>query len=714
MNSYRDVTALVKPATVAVVGASARRSSQGNVVIQNLQGWGYKGRILPVHPSATEIDGLPAINAIADLPPATDTAVVAVPAADVLDTLRQLEAAGTRSAIVFANGFSAADEAAMRAFGETSRLAVHGPNCMGLVNYTDSVPLYPSRPSLRLKAGKVAIVAQSGSAAIAVMNSTTVGFSKIVTVGSEFQLATADYLHWLAGDDATQVVGVVAESIKDPVAFALAAESLHAAGKALVVLKVGTSEMGSAATQAHTGALVSSRDASDCFFSAADIATVDDYDELIASLECASVARRMVRHGRIAIAGISGGQTALACDVAAGRNVPLAVFSDATRARVIEALPGTPGHNPVDIGATVLAESRKTPDALRAILADPEVGALALLQDAQASLNPKTLENYMNHIGGYAAQGRASAKPVVMISPTSEATHDQIAEALAGSGVPIIRGLQEGFVAMRNLGKGHAGHAARWAEAHRRGRPLRNPAAAELRRELEASKGSLAPEVCFRILRNYDLPVVRSTVVKDRDEALRRAAEIGFPMVVKVASPQITHRSDVGGVVLGVRDADGLATAIANIARNVGAAAPHATIDGYELQEQITGDAEAVVGFADSAPFGTLMVVGTGGTQVELMDDRAVALAPVSGDEAKAMILQTRLGKLLDGYRNLMPKTDLGPLSNLLRNLSDLAMDLGDLIGACDLNPVLVKKGSGEIRVVDALMIMRNADAAPR
>jgi acyl-CoA synthetase (NDP forming) len=301
-----------------------------------------------------------------------------------------------------------------------------------------------------------------------------------------------------------------------------------------------------------------------------------------------------------------------------------------------------------------------------------------------------------------------------MISPTSEPTHDQIAEALAGAGVPVLRGLQEGFVAIRNLGCGHAGHAARWAEVHKPGRALRNPAAAELRRELAAASGSLASEFCFRILRSYDLPLVRSTVVKDGDEALRRAVEIGFPMVVKVASRQITHRSDVGGVVLGVRDPQGLADAIAAIARNVGAAAPHASIDGYELQEQITGDAEAVVGFADAAPFGTLMVVGTGGTLVELMDDRAVALAPLSGEEAKAMILQTRLGKLLDGYRNLMPKSDLGPLANLLKNLSDLALDLGDLIGACDLNPVLVKKASGEIRVVDALMIMRSpSDGTP-
>jgi acetate---CoA ligase (ADP-forming) len=705
MNVYRDVTALLKPDTVAILGASARRSSQGNIVIQNLQGWGFGGRILPIHPSAGEIDGLPVLNSIEALPSSVDTAVVAVPAADVLDILVRLERAGVRSANVFSNGFSAEHEAAIRDFGKSSRIAVHGPNCMGLVNYSDSIPLYPSRPSLRLKPGKVALVAQSGSAAISVMNTLTTGFSKIVTVGSEFQLTAADYLHWLADDHATQVVGVVAESINDPVGFASAVERLHAAGKSLIVLKVGTSPLGSAATQAHTGALIGNRDAFDSYFRECDIATVRDYDELIASMECAAIARRMAPHGRIGIAGISGGQTALACDVAASRDIPLAEFSDPIRARVQAALPATDGRNPVDIGATVQAEARNVPAALGAILDDTQVGALALLQDSQASLHPKTLENYLGHISRYATLGRDAKKPVVMISPTAEGVHADIVAALADSGVPVIRGLQEGLLAIRNLGLGNAGHAGAWAQAHKAGQAPRNPAASKLRRELVEATGSLAPELCFRILRTYGVPVVKAIVVANAQEATARAAEIGFPMVVKVASPQIAHRSDVGGVVLGVHDPDSLKDAIARIARNVDAAAPHAVINGYELQEQIAGDAEAVVGFAATAPLGSLMVVGSGGTMVELAADRALGLAPLSIPDATQMILQTRLGKLLDGYRNLLPKTDLSQLAALLQNLSALAMDLGDLIKACDLNPVLIKKGTGEIRVVDALMI---------
>jgi len=191
--------------------------------------------------------------------------------------------------------------------------------------------------------------------------------------------------------------------------------------------------------------------------------------------------------------------------------------------------------------------------------------------------------------------------------------------------------------------------------------------------------------------------------------ASARAGEVGFPMVVKVASRQINHRSDIGGVVLGVRDASALRDALATITRNVAQHAPQAVIDGFELQEQIAGDAEALIGFAQTPPLGTLMVVGTGGTMVELMNDRALQLAPFSPDQAADLIRATRMGKLLDGYRNLMPRTDITPLAALLSGLSDLASDLGDLVTACDLNPVLVKKTSGELRVVDALMIVRSA-----
>jgi acetyltransferase len=487
--------------------------------------------------------------------------------------------------------------------------------------------------------------------------------------------------------------------------FAEAVERIRVARKGLVVLKVGISEIGSAATKAHTGALITSRDAYDRFFAECGVAVVHDYDELIASMECFSQARPSGGKGGVAIVGISGGQTALACDIAEEAGITLARFETQTSDAVRSFLPGNSGENPIDIGATVQREERKIPEALRAVLADSSVGALALLQDAQISLNPYGLESYKEVIGIYGEVGKQAAKPVVVVSPTSESLHESIVTVLSEAGVPLLRGLHAGLIGIRNLAIGQIGEAGRWARVHGRNRPFYNSAADDLRQELCRVSGALPPELCVRVLKAYGLPFVRSVVVKDAGEAMQRAHEVGFPMAVKIASPDILHRSDVGGVLLGIGSRPELEKATARIAANVAAAAPQARIDGFELQEQFQADAEAMIGFAATPPFGSLVVVGTGGTMVELQADRAVRLAPIEIDDAAGMIEATRLGKLLAGYRNLMPETDTSKLADLLVRTSRLAADLGDLVTVCDLNPVLVRKGSGAVCLVDALML---------
>ena len=703
---FRDVTPLVQPRMVAVVGASARRVSQGNVVMANLREWGFPGRVIPVHPKAATIDGLPAVSSPDALPEATDLAVLAIPAASVGEALVGLERAGVRAAIVFANGFAREDENAVRSFAETSKIVIHGPNCMGLINVTDQVPLYPTRPSERLKPGSVALVAQSGSAAISIMNSMAVGFSKVITVGSEFQTSAADYVRWLAADADTSVIGVVTERIGHPVAFAEAVELAHAAGKAVVALKVGTSETGAAAAEAHTGALIGKRDAYDRYFAECDIATVRDYDELIASLECLAVGRRALKPGaRIAVVGISGGQTALACDVAEQASVPLARFGEATRSALKRFLPGATGENPVDIGATIHREDWQVKEAVAAVLNDEDVGGLALIQDAQSSLNPRSLESYKSILSCYSEAGQAAEKPVVLISPTAEALHETVTRQFASHGVPVVRGLREGFAAIDNLSKGEPGRAGAWADARKTdGRNLR-PEVGAVRREIDQTHGPLSAETCNRLLDLYGIPRVASIVVETEQEAIARAGEVGFPMVVKLVSKDVAHRSDVGGVVLGVDDADMLAEALASITADVKSRLPHTTIAGFELQEEIQGCMEAMAGFTRAPPFGALVAVGTGGTMVELDADRALGLSPLSVENAEQMIRDTRLGRLLAGYRNLIPKTRLRPLARLVADLSTLATDFDDTVTACDLNPVMVKKESGDVYVVDVLML---------
>jgi acetyltransferase len=550
--------------------------------------------------------------------------------------------------------------------------------------------------------GKVALIAQSGSAAISLMNSTAVGLSKVITMGSEFQVTAPDYMRWLAADEETEVIGIVLESIKSPTEFAAAADQIRAAGKSLVVLKVGRSDVGALAVQAHTGALISRKDAYDRFFEQCGIPVASDYEELIATVECFASCGGVASGSRVSVVGISGGETALACDLAWDLGIPIAEWSVETATRVRTALPGAAGRNPLDLGATVHHSLEQDTHAIDAILDDPAVDALLVIQDAQGSLTPTMLGNYMPRILAYGEHGRASSKPVVLVSPTGENSHPRIIEELSATGVPVLRGLRPGLVALRNLGIRGRMRPAAW-----NGNRQRNAAAAAIGQEIAGCSGPLPAELCTRILTAYGIPLVRSAIIRTTEEAISRAEGVGYPLVLKIASRDIPHRSDVGGVRRGIHDARALRDAIDGILRSVRAAAPDARIDGFELQEELVDHVEALAGFVISAPFGALTVVGSGGTLVELAADRAMHLGPVSPERAAEMIGGTRLGALLRGYRNLIPQTNTEPLAKLIAALSELAFDLGGQLAECDLNPVLVRKGSGEVAVVDALMVAR-------
>ena len=697
----RDVTPIMRPGVVAELGASATRTTQGNQVIGNLIGAGFNGRIIPVHATATEINGLAVAHGIAALPGGVDTAVVAIPASGVAAALVELEAAGVRSAVVFSNGFSPDQERDFRDASDRSTMAIHGPNCMGLIDLHEHMPLYSATRTAKARPGNVAVIAQSGSAAISLLNSASFGMSTIVTMGSEFQVTAPDYMRFFAADARTSVIGIVLESIQHPAEFAEAVHMVFAAGKSLAVLKVGRSDVGNRAVQAHTGAMISRAEAYDRFFAGLHVPTARDYDELIATLECFAGTDRLPRGRRIGIVGISGGETALACDVAADLGLAPADFSAQTRAAVFAALPGADGRNPLDLGATV----NHTPDhdraAITAILDDPGVDTLVFIQDMQASLTDAMRNNYTPHMLEYGRHAARTGKPVVMLSPSAENTHPTIHAMMEETGVPVLRGLRAGLVALRNLGTLGEARAAQVRDASH----IPHPELAALRTAIKGHHGPLPASLTRRLLAAYDIPFVASGEAADEIMALVVAARVGYPLVLKVASPDIAHRSDVGGVALGIAGPDALRAAMESMTARVRNALPDAKLTGFELQAQLTGHIEAMAGFVAAPPFGALLTLGTGGTMVELQADRSLELCPFTPSRAGAMIGETRLGAALNGYRNLVPATDIAPLARLASKLSRLAADLGDLLGECDINPVLVKPGTGEVFVVDALII---------
>jgi acetate---CoA ligase (ADP-forming) len=695
------MNALIRPRTIAVIGASPNRQTLGNVALDNLANYKFTGKVIPVHGQAAEIAGLAAVTSIEALPDDVDVALASVPAASVADVVRRLDRRGVRTAIVNTAGFSAEQEAELRLLVSNSRVLMHGPNCMGLINLSDATPIYTGGITSRVRRGPVALIAQSGSAAISVINSSTAGFSKVVTIGSEYRVTGADYLRWFATDDDTSVIGLVLESIPDADRFADAVDLVHAAGKSLVILKVGRSAIGARATLAHTGALIRNDDAFKGFVARYGIPVVDDYEELIATLEAFAVSKKRPTRGHLGLMGISGGETALACDICDEIGLPLAVFSEATGTALRHALPGIAGQNPLDVGQSVGRQAGAALAGMTAIMEAEEVGIGVVLQDMQASLPASSQRNYTVHLGTVAELSRKVEKPIVVISPTAEVMSDPLLAQLEGTGVPALRGLWPGLAAVKSM----LDWAGRKRDPRRLGDRKLTPERVGMRQEIAGIRGPLPSKLVGRLLASYGIPVVKSAVVRSVANAVTLAGTIGYPMVVKVVSAHVPHRSDVGAVQLGIQDETGLRAALALIEKNIREKVPGAVIDGYEMQEELIDCVQAMVGYQAAPPYGALAIVGSGGVLVELEADKALSLCPVTTAEAGALLAATRLGKALDGYRNLIPRTDTAPLAGLVSHLSELAADFADIVPECDLNPVMIRKGTGEVRVVDALFV---------
>lgn len=691
------ISAMLNPRRIAVIGASASKQSQGNLIIENLVGRGYKGEIFPVHPTAAKVSGIATTPTIADLPDGIDSAAVAVPAAAVPQVLRDLEARNIPSAVVMANGFTHEDGEEVKRIDARGGTRVHGPNCMGFINLSDEAAVYTAEIPAIVRKGPVGLIAQSGSAAIAVMNTTLIGFSQIITVGSEFGLNAADYLNWLATDPNTRAIALVIESLKDPTAFAAAVARARENGKPVVALKVGRNAFGARATEAHTGALVSPYDAYRQFFEDIGVPLVSDYVELVAAFEILALDASLPAPGGPAIIGISGGETALACDVAAEVGLKLAEFSDETRSALLKLLPGLSGFNPIDFGSSLVRTNENVKRAVETVLQDPEVNSVIVVQDMQTTLPPEYIEGYLVVLDIVAEAAKTSKKPIVVISPTGDALHEELIAPFRDTRIACVRGLRAGLVGMR----------AKVAQM----RPKQSLPATPTSRKQPVVKarpgGNFSISEVREALASHDIPFIRSAVFENEDAAVSGTRDFEFPVVAKIVSADINHRSDVGGVIMNITDSEKLREALTAIRNSVGKYLPDAHMDGFEVQEQVTGGVEIFAGFLETPPFGPLITVGAGGVMVELYKDFEYGLAPMSADEFIRKLEKTRIGQLLGGFRNLHEKTPLEPLARLLENFSRLAINSKGLLTAAELNPILVSPGSGKAVVVDALFLGR-------
>ncbi|VTU45620.1 acetyl coenzyme A synthetase (ADP forming), alpha domain (plasmid) [Variovorax sp. PBL-E5] len=709
----RDLAPLMRPSSVAVLGASPRPDSFGNSVVKNLLAGGYGGRIYPIHPSAAEVEGLRCFADLQSLPEAPDCAVIALPADKVLPALTQAAARGIRAAVLFASGFAElgntgrALQAELTALCKRTGLLVCGPNCLGLANLHDRISLYSAPLPEPLRIGGVAIASHSGSGCIALAGVGRFGLSHLVSVGNAAVLDIDDYLAFFADDPHTRVAALFMESVRHPERFLRAAQRMRAARKPVVVLKVGRSTQGAAATAAHTGSLAGSHAAAVDFFRSAGVVLVEDMDEMVETCTLMAESAKRPAGDGLAVINVSGGEVALTCDLAQTTGLRLSVLAPATIDALRGCLPAfaTPS-NPLDATGAAVFDMTMYARAIDALLADPDVGLLAVSQDCPVGLGAKGADNYRAMAEATAAAAKRTGKPLAFYSNVGGGLHPRTVEPLQGSGVPALQGARPALIAMRHFIDWHLWQAP---ATHDDAAPLAaDPAWADRL----ASGRALSEHEARRFLEAHGIRATREARAANADQAAQCAAAIGFPVAMKIDSPDIPHKTEAGGVRLALRDPDEVRTAFDEMLATVRGRVPEARIDGVLIQEMVAGGIEMIAGLSHQPPFGHAVVAGSGGVWVELVRDSSLALAPVSAARAQTLVGGTRAARLLDGFRGA-PPADRAAFEALIVRLSQIGAAYAGFIEAIDLNPVTVLAAGQGVRVLDALVELRAAPSHP-
>jgi acyl-CoA synthetase (NDP forming) len=693
------------PRSVAVIGASQDLASISGQPIAHLRAKNYAGRILPVNPRYSEIAGLTCYPDVASLPEAPDVAVIAVAAKRVPDALSELGRKGCRFAVILSSGFAEAGEEgaqAQRRLAEIARehgMEVIGPNCQGYMNISDGIHVGFGAPyGLTYPAGKLSLTSQSGAfgnSIVMLASAEGVGFRHYVSTGNESVTTSLDFMEAMIDDPGTRVVAGYVEGFKDAHRVLGIGRRALAAGKPMLVWKVGVSEAGAKAAASHTANLGGASALYRAAFRQAGIIEVDDIGDL-ADCAKALLPGRVPRGNRLAIVTISGGAGIAMADRAADGGVTLPALADGTVAALREVLPSFASvANPLDVTAALFNDGSLLRVTLERLAKDPNVDMIGL---ALAAASGKLAEELANEV---VRVSNETGVPIFVAWNADAQANAAAYGILDAAGIPRyaspvrcargIAALWSFAAAQQRAAQTHGEeplvlNAPQWSDA------LRDRAGADLT-EFESK----------RLLAAYGIPVTREELARDADDAVRLAASIGFPVVMKIQSPDIPHKTEAGGVRVGVRDESAVRAAFEEIVANARAHAAQAPIEGVLVQEMVSGGTELILGVNNDPLFGPAVMAGLGGVFAEVMKDVSFRLAPITRSEAESMLKELRGFALLDGARG-RPKADVAAATDALLRLSALAIDLRESLAELDVNPLTVLPAGQGVRALDGLV----------
>ena len=690
------------PRSLAVVGASDT-SGWARFLLASSVAARFGGPLIPVHPVHETVFGRPAVRSLRDLPEPVDLAFIMAPLEAVEDVLDDAGAAGVRGAVVLASGYrEVGGEGLALQERLVARAAKHGitllgPNCLGFLNaHARAAPFALTIP-VPLLAGPVGIALQSGALAsvlLAFAKAHAIGVSTLASLGNEAMISTTDVISYLVADERTKVIALFLEQIGDPAAFASAAASAGEAGKPIVALKVGSSQAGSAAALAHTGSIAGDDAVVGAALRQLNVVRVTSVEELLTTAALLGYCRRPAGR-RMGAVTTSGGACDLIADRAAGLGIELPSFSPPVAAGIEPLLPPfAEVRNPLDVTGYFLANRRTTAltpvdSALDQAVADQGLDFVLYSGLSLPDVRPAdeaAARAFEERVAWLAGRIATAPVPVIPITPTCADLSEYSRELLGQHGVHILGGIDLGVQAVAN--------ALGWAEGRGRGW-----APAKVSGSATWSVNGAWPEAASRsLLKKNEVPLVPLELVSSADEAVRAAGRLGFPVAVKISSAAIAHKSELGAVVLGLRDEAEVAAAYERVVT----AAGDAPVDGVTVSAMRQGGVELLAGVTVDPIFGPVLAVGLGGVWVEVLKDVSLRVLPADQAEVLRMLGELRGAELLRGARGQVP-ADLDKLAGVIASVGAAALSLGGALRSLEVNPLWVN--GDQIEALDVLVI---------
>ena len=703
---------MLNPRSIAVVGATERMQYGGRFLRAAMQS-GDRVRVYPVNPRYDELLGLECYPSVRDLPEAPDAVGVIVPYHLVIPTLRDAAERGAGSGIVISAGVSergVEDRRELQAeLGQVARetgVRISGPNCLGLANIKDDIWACSSSrlEGVELRSGNVGLVCQSGASAFGPFLSRAVGrgvgFSYIVSTGNEADLEAPDFARYLLDDDDTTVIAMFIEGFKDARKFVEVAKLAAERGKPIVAVKIGRSELGSRAARSHTAALTGEDAIYDAAFDQYGVTRVHDWDKLLEVAQLLGDASKPSKRG-IALVSHSGGVCSLTADNLGAAGLDLPPLSDAARDGINEILAGFGwAANPADI--TGHASRETVLPIMEHMITEPEVGSLVVASSAS--------DDQARHV--IDTRDRHDDKLVAFLYTGNELGASTGLDRLKDAGVPVFHSPENLAFALSRFHAYHEWRGSRGEAGFGVASEITDAQRAAVA-ALPESGGALSEHDAKQLLREWDIQTVEERLAHTEDEAAESALAIGYPVALKVNSPDILHKTEAGALRLGIGDESELRAAYREIMDNAAAHAPDALLDGALVSEMVSGGTEVIVGVNYDAQLGPVLLYGMGGVLVEVMRDVALRVCPVSRLDAEEMVAQVRGSRLLRGFRG-GPKADVAALVDTLVRVSEFAVHLEGKIEELDINPLVVMPEGEGVRALDALILAQRRKGSQR